>query len=88
MIITAGRRAYRGYLKSFIPDEARRRIRSRELDYGPIDAALRDIGRLNGVGSFDFVERRYQQGEHDFDTVSISEPYSVPLTVSAHVGAI
>lgn len=88
MIITAGRRAYRGYLKSFVPEDVRTKIRSGELDYEPIDAAFRDIGRLNGVGSYNFVERRFQHDENDFDTVSISEPYSVPLTVSAHVGAI
>lgn len=88
MVITAGRRAYRGYLGSFVPKKARERIRKKELDYETFDAAFRDIGRLNGVGSYDLVERRYEQDEHDFDTVTISEPYSVPLTVSAHVGAI
>jgi hypothetical protein len=88
MIITAGRRAYSGYLRSFVPKEVRERIRSGELDYEPLDAAFRDIGRLNGVGSYDLVERRFERDEHDYDIVSISEPYSVPLTVSAHVGAI
>jgi hypothetical protein len=88
MIITAGRRAYRGYLRSFIPREIREKIKGGELDYGPIDAAFCDIGRLNGVGSFEQVERRYQRDEHDFDTVLVNEPYSVPLTVAAHVGAI
>jgi hypothetical protein len=88
MVITAGRRAYRGYLRSFVPKEVREKIRAGELDYEPLDAAFRDIGRLNGVGNFELVERRYERDEHDYDIVSISEPYSVPLTVSAHVGAI
>lgn len=88
MVITAGRRAYRGYLKSFVPEEVREKIRAKELDYEPIDAAFRDIGRLNGVGSYQAVARRYEQDEDDYDTVSVTEPYSLPLTVSAHVGAV
>jgi hypothetical protein len=88
LVITAGRRAYRGYLRSYVPKEIREKIARNELDYEPIDAAFRDIGRLNGVGSYALVERRYERDEDDYDIVSISEPYSVPLTVSAHVGAI
>ena len=88
MVITAGRRAYRGYLRSFVPAEVREKIQRMEMDYEPLDAAFRDIGRLNGVGSYELVERRYEGDEKDYDIVSISEPYSIPLTVSAHVGAI
>ena len=88
MVITAGRRAYRGYLRSFVPEKVREKIRNREIDYEPIDAAFRDIGRINGVGSYKPVGRRYEQDENDYDTVSITEPHSVPLTVAAHVGAI
>ena len=88
MVITAERRALRGYLKSFVPEEIRKKIRNREIDYGPIDDAFCDIARINGVGSFKRVESRYEQGEHDFDTVSISEPHSVLLDVASHVGAM
>lgn len=88
MVITAGRRAYRGYLRSFVPEEVREKIQRKEMEYEPIDAAFRDLGRLNGVGSYERVDLRYEQDENDYDIVSISEPYSVPLTVSAHVGAV
>ena len=88
MVITAGRRAIRGYLRSFVPKEVREKIRAGELDYEPIDAAFRDLGRLNGTGSYERVDMHYERDEHDYDTVSISEPHSVSLTVSAHVGAI
>ena len=88
MIITAGRRAYRVYLEAFVPKETREKIQNKELDYEPIDAVFRDLGRFNGVGSYDFVDRRYEQDEQDYDTVSIKKPYSIPMTVSAHVGAI
>lgn len=88
LVITAGRRAYRGYLKSFVPEAVREKIRNREMDYEPIDAAFRDIGRINGAGSYKRVGLRYEQDENDYDTVSITEPHSVPLAVSAHVGAV
>lgn len=58
------------------------------MDYEPIDAAFRDIGRINGAGSYKRVDLRYEQDENDYDTVSITEPHSVPLAVSAHVGAV
>jgi hypothetical protein len=88
LVITTGRRVYKGYLAAFVPEKIRERIHNQEMDYEPFDAAFRDLGRLNGVGDYQFVDRRYELDEHDYDTVSISEPYSIPLTVSAHVGAI
>ncbi len=88
MVITAGRRAYRGYLRSFVPEAVREKVSNGELDYEPIDAAFRDLGRINGVGSYERVDLRYERNEHDYDTVSISEPHSVPLAIAAHVGAV
>jgi hypothetical protein len=88
MVITAARRAYRLYLEAFVPEKTRQRIRKKELDYDLIDAAFRDLGRLNGSGSYNRVEKRYEQDKDDFDTVSITEPNSIPLTVAAHLGAV
>jgi hypothetical protein len=88
MVITAGRRAIRGYLRSFVPAEVREKIKAGELDYEPIDAAFRDIAGINGTGRYERVDKRHERDERDYDTVSISEPHSVPLAVSAHVGAI
>ena len=88
LVVTAGRRAIRGYLRSFVPAEVREKNQAGELDYEPIDAAFRDIAGINGTGRYERVDKRYERDEHDYDTVSISEPHSVPLAVSAHVGAI
>jgi hypothetical protein len=88
MVITAGRRAYAVYLKSFVPGEVFEKIKNKEMDYEPLDAVFRDVGRINGVGSYGRVGLRYQGDEGDYDTVSISEPHSIPLTIAAHVGAI
>jgi len=88
MIITTGRRAERIYFGSFIPEKMREKILSKELEYEAVDAVFRDLGRLEGVGNYAVVDRRYEQDQNDYDTVSISEPHSVPMAVSAHVGAI
>lgn len=88
MVIAACRRAYRAYLKAFIPDEVRERIARKEMDYEPIEQGFRDLGAMNGMGRFERVDRRFEGDEGDFDTVSISEPYSLSFCVAAHVGAI
>ncbi len=88
MVITANRRAQCVYLKSFVPHEILEKVRKKEMDYEPVDAAFRDLGRIDGLGNYELVERRYEGDEGDFDTISISEPHSVPMTVAAHVGAI
>jgi hypothetical protein len=88
MVITAARRAYRIYLGSFLPEETLEKVRKREIDYEPFDAIFRNLGRLNGVGSYNKVGQRYEGDGDDYDTVSIAEPFSIPMTVSAHLGAI
>jgi hypothetical protein len=88
LVITTNRRAQCVYLKSFVSDQIIEKIRKKEIDYESIDAIFRDLGRIDGVGDYNLLERRYEQDAQDFDTVSISEPHSVPMAVAAHVGAI
>ena len=88
MVITAARRAYRVYLSAFIPEELRQKIQAREVDYGPYDEMLYEVGRVNGTGKYALVSHRFQGDENDYDAVTITEPHSVPLSVAAHMGAI
>jgi hypothetical protein len=88
LVLTAGRRAYRGYLEAFVPEMIREKILQKEMEYEPIDSAFRDLGRLNGVGSYQLVDLRYEQDADDYNTVSISEPYCLILNIAAHIGAI
>jgi hypothetical protein len=88
MVITSSRRAYRIYLNAFVPELIREKIQRKEIDYGPYDAAFRAVAGLNGCGCYEEVSHRYEQDEDDYDTVTISEPFYVPMTVSAHLGAI
>ena len=88
LVITAGRRACRIFLLPFVPGETREKIRNKEIDYELIDAMFRDVARVNGIGDYRPVDKRYEQDEKDYCTVSIGEPHCLPMAVSAHVGAI
>jgi hypothetical protein len=88
LVITAARRANRGYLNAFVPEMIREKILQKEMDYEPIDSAFRDLARLNGVGSYQPVDLRYEQDADDFNTVSISEPHCLMISIAAHVAAI
>jgi hypothetical protein len=88
LVITAGRRACRIFLLAFVTGEIREKIRKKEIDYELIDAMFRDVARANGIGDYRPVDKRYEQDEKDYCTVSINEPHCLPMAVSAHVGAI
>ena len=88
IVITAVRRAVRPYLKAFIPAEVSEKIRNKELDYRPIVDMFSDMATAYGYGSYDFVDMRYEQDDQDYYTIRITEPFSLPMAVSAHVGAI
>jgi hypothetical protein len=86
MVVTAARRAYRVYLAAFIPEEIRVKILKRELDYMRIVGAFFYLASLNGVGTYSLVGMRYEQDDADFNQVRISEPFSVPMAIAAHLG--
>jgi hypothetical protein len=88
MVITAARRAYGVYLGAFFPEELKKRIRDKESDYGHYDAMLFELAEANGTGKYSQVSHRYERDENDYDTVTITNPVSVPMTVAAHIGAI
>ena len=88
IIITAVRRAVRPYLQAFVPTTVMEKIQNGELDYIPIIDTFCDMGRSYGDGSYDFVDMRYEHDEHDYCTYSISEPFSVPMTVASHVADV
>lgn len=88
MVITVNRRAQTVYLRSFIPKEDLEKIRKKEMDYESWDAIFRDVGNLDGVGDYSLVGRRYERDDKDFDTISVKEPYSVPMAAAAHIGAV
>ena len=87
-IITCVRRAARLYLKLFIPEEVSDQVKKGEIDFKPLDDAFMDLARPMGAGSFEFVDMRYQRDENDYFTVSVTEPYSLPMCVARHAAAM
>jgi hypothetical protein len=88
LIIAAGRRAYRAYLGAFVDEETKAKIRNKEIQYVPIMESFFDLGKFFGVGNYVLLDLRYQRDSKDYNTVRISEPYSIPMNVAAHIGDI
>jgi hypothetical protein len=88
MIITTARRANRVYTSTFVPETIREKIQKKEIDYESFITIFSDVGKIYGFGSYDLVGLRYEQDEDDYNTLRITEPYSLPMTIAAHVGAI
>jgi hypothetical protein len=87
IIIACIRRTYRAYVSLFLPKNASELVKSGELDPESVDFSLRKLASAMGVGKFEFVDMRFEGDEEDFHTVSISEPYSLPMCVACHAGA-
>lgn len=88
ILIGAVRRGLRAYLKLFISDEAREKVRKKELSLKAVDDGFRELGRPMGYGSYEFVDMRYEDDSEDFFTVSITEPFSVPISAASHCAAM
>jgi hypothetical protein len=88
ILMGAVRRGLRTYLRLFIPDETRKKVRAKELSLKAVDDGFRELGRPMGYGSYEFVDMRYEDDGDDFFTVSISEPFSVPISAASHCAAM
>jgi hypothetical protein len=88
MIVAAGRRANRAYLEAFVDEATKQKIQNKELEYRPVMESIFALARTLGVGNYQFLESRYEKDGSDYNTVRISEPYSIPMNVSAHVADI
>jgi hypothetical protein len=88
IVIEIVQRGMRAYLSAFIPDMMRQRIKNGEMDLKTFDDAFRDLARPAGYGNYQFVDMRFKQDKDDYFTVSIQEPYSLPICVASHAAAL
>jgi hypothetical protein len=88
LVIEIAKRGLRAYLSAFIPDLVRERVKSGEMDLKSFDDAFRDLARPNGYGNYEYVDMRFKQDSDDYFTVSIQEPYSLPICVASHAAAL
>lgn len=88
IVIEAVRRNLRAYLQRFIPDEVRAKIERGELDPTELDKGFMALAEPMGYGKYEPVEYRYEKDADDYFTVSISEPFSLPMCAASHCAAV
>ncbi|MEW6554667.1 MAG: hypothetical protein AB1384_10325 [Actinomycetota bacterium] len=88
IIIETVRRNLRPYLKRFVTDDVRERIRAKKLDPMDIDRGFMSLANQNGYGRYEVVESRFEDDPDDYFTVSITEPFSLPICAGTHCGAM
>ena len=88
MVVEAVRKNLRVYLKRFVPEEVRARIMAGELDPTEVDKAFIATAEPMGYGKYEAVESRFEYDGEDYHTVTISEPFSVPMCAGSHCAAI
>jgi hypothetical protein len=88
VVIAAGRRTNRAFLRTFVDRETRERIQRKEMEYTPVMESMFALARLLGVGNYQLLDLRYEKDDNDYNNVRISEPFSIPMNIAAHVGDV
>ena len=88
IIINCVRRTLLTYMRLFVSDNVRERIHNKEISPKVIDDSFREGALPTGFGRYEFVDMRYEGDEDDFFTVSVTEPFSLPMCVAAHNAAM
>jgi hypothetical protein len=85
-VITAKRRATKGYLGHVMSDDVKSLLKEREISWVPIYDGFQRIGHVMGFGRHEVKGYRYEGGENDYVTETVSEPYSVALACGDMIG--
>jgi hypothetical protein len=88
IIIEAVRRTMRAYLRSFVPDEVRERVLNGEINIQEMDKGFMALAKPMGYGRYEVVETRFEGDGDDYHTVSMTEPFSLPICAASHCAAI
>ena len=89
LIINIESRAVESYLEQLVPQDFKEIL----LNMKPGDKVLREkcrqlidalngantmLAAINGCGKYEVMGYRYERDEHDYSTIRIAEPYSLP----------
>jgi hypothetical protein len=88
IVVSAARRAYRSYFLAFIPDDLKKKILSKEVNYNVMTRAFDQVSLLMGQGKYTEAEIRYEQDENDYDLDIVKNPYYLLFNVAAHAAVI
>ena len=86
IVITAVRREVRNYVSLLIPDEVKGLIRNKVVDVATIAQSLIDVAKMVGHGCQKIVGYRYEKDENDYYTVTVREPFSLPMQCGTLLG--
>ncbi len=88
IIINCVRRSLLTYMRLFVSDEVREKVRKGEISLKAMDDGFRNMAIPSGFGKYEFMDMRYEGDDEDHFTVSVSEPYSLPMCVAGHNAAM
>jgi len=88
IVVEAVRKNMRSYLKRFVTDDVRERILVGGLDPAEVDKLFMATSEPMGYGTYQPVDSRFEQDGDDYNTVSVSEPFSVPICAASHCAAM
>jgi hypothetical protein len=88
IVIGSVRKNTRSYLSLLIPDDVKEKVCNKEIDYRSIDEGFKMVAKTLGFGRYEFVDHRYEGDDDDYCTATITEPFSLPITVASHAAAI
>ena len=75
------------YIRNIIPPGVRDMIQKGLTPIEGIIEVLIVNAHLNGFGKFELVDFLYNKDDDDFETVHVTDPFSVPLCAGVHAGA-
>ena len=88
LVTAAARRAYRSYFLAFIPEDLKKKILSKEIDYNVVTRFFDDVSILMGQGKYEEIEIRYEQDDDDCDVDIVKELYYLLFNLAAHAAII
>ena len=88
LVVDAGRRSSRAYMRQIITDEAREMLREGRLSMDAVFGGVFELAKILGTADPSFVDVRFEQSGDDYVVVRFRNPFSVPLMVGLLAGTV
>jgi hypothetical protein len=88
LVVDAGRRSSRAYMRQIITDEAREMLREGQLSMDAVFGGVFQVAKILGTADPSFVDVRFEQSGDDYAVVRFRNPFSVPLMVGLLAGTV
>lgn len=88
MVVDVSRRRTREYIDQLVPDEVLELFRNREIELRPMIDIMLDTALVMGYARMQIIEISYEESEGDYVSITITEPYSLPLACGSFEGTV